>query len=63
MPELKPSRAATYLQQDMDKELSVGVCAQVTLPYPPGLVGQTNHDVTRSGRQSDCRHAVHVLSR
>ena len=33
MPQLQPSRAAASLQQGMDKETSVGVCAQVSLPY------------------------------
>ena len=42
MPQLKPSRAAAYLQQDMDKEISVGVCAQVSLPDPLGINEQTN---------------------
>ena len=33
MPQLEPSRAAASLQQDMDQESSVGVCAHVSLPY------------------------------
>ncbi len=42
MPQLQPSRAAAALQQDMDKETSVGVCAQVSLPYYPKSNNRTN---------------------
>ena len=64
MPQLQPSRAAASLQQDMDKETSVGVCAQVSLPYCPESNVRTDiqkalHKV--SVRQSDRRQAVDVL--
>ena len=42
MPQFQPSRAAASLQQDMDKETSVGVCAQVSLPYYLESTNRTN---------------------